>query len=250
MTEYGKIDVIWLDFSFPELQYGKGRDDWDSVKLLKIVRELQPHILVNNRADLDDYWGGYDFETPEQKIPEFWPVLDGEKVFWETCATFSGSWGYYRDENTWKTNHELISMIIETTSKGGNLLLNVGPTARGSFDYRAENALEKIGTWMKANGRSIYQCTQAPESWKAPKGSMITYNPKKNRLYIHITNYKTGWLKLDNAVGKIKYAQFLHDNSEIKFQNHWDSKYPNDIVFDTPNIKPNVEIPVIELFLN
>ena len=250
LTEYGKIDVIWLDFSFPELQYGKGRDDWDSVKLLKMVRKLQPHILVNNRADLDDYWGGYDFETPEQKIPEFWPEVDGEKVYWETCATFSGSWGYYRDENTWKTNHELISMIIETTSKGGNLLLNVGPTARGSFDYRAENALEKIGKWMKVNGRSIYECTQAPNLWEAPKGTMITFNPKKNRLYIHITDYKTGWLKLDNAVGKIKYAQFLHDNSEIKFRKHWDSKYPNDIVFDTPNIKPNVEIPVIELFLN
>ena len=141
-------------------------------------------------------------------------------------------------------------MIIETTSKGGNLLLNVGPTARGSFDYRAENALEKIGKWMKVNGRSIYECTQAPNLWEAPKGTMITYNPKKNRLYIHITDYKTGWLKLDNAVGKIKYAQFLHDNSEIKFRKHWDSKYPNDIVFDTPNIKPNVEIPVIELFLN
>jgi alpha-L-fucosidase len=78
LTNYGKIDILWLDFSFPG-EFGKGRDDWGSVELMKMVRELQPGILVNDRADLKDYAGGWDFTTPEQfKVPE-WPTIDGKK---------------------------------------------------------------------------------------------------------------------------------------------------------------------------
>ena len=249
LTNYGKIDIIWLDFSYPHLPFGKGREEWDSERLIKMVRELQPHILVNNRADLDEYWGGWDFITPEQHIPESWPEENGEKAYWETCATFSGSWGYYRDEISWKTNRHLLSMLIETTSKGGNLLLNVGPTARGTFDYRAENALEKIGDWMRVNSRSIYGCTQAPKSWKAPKGTMLTFNAKTNRLYIHIMDYKTNGIRLSNAFGKVKYAQFLHDASEVNFVKYWKPEHSDDIILRTPALKPNVEIPVIELIL-
>ena len=101
LTKYGKIDIIWLDFSFPG-EFGKDRDDWGSVELLKMVRELQPEILVNDRAELKDYWGGWDFTTPEQFKVQKWPEIDGERIPWETCQTFSGSWGYYRDEHTWK----------------------------------------------------------------------------------------------------------------------------------------------------
>lgn len=249
LSNYGKIDIIWLDFSYKHLPFGKGREDWDSERLIKMVRALQPHILVNNRADLDEYWGGWDFVTPEQNIPESWPKENGERLYWETCATFSGSWGYFRDEISWKNNYQLLSMLIETTSKGGNLLLNVGPTGRGTFDYRTENALEKIGDWMKLNSRSIYGCTQAPEPWTAPRGTMLTYNPETNRLYLHIMNYSTQGIRLSNAFGKIKYAQFLHDASEIKFVKYWRPEYANDIVLGTPSLKPNVEIPVIELIL-
>ena len=88
--------------------------------------------------------------------------------YWETCQTFSGSWGYFRDETTWKTEKELLDLLITSTANGGNLLLNVGPTAKGEFDYRANNALEKIGNWMEAHGNAIYHCTYAPEEYQLP----------------------------------------------------------------------------------
>ena len=107
--------------------------------------------------------------------------VDGKRVPWETCQTFSGSWGYYRDEHTWKNNKQLLVLLIETVSKGGNLLLNVGPTARGTFDYRADKALAEMGDWMKFNGRSVYGCTQAPEGFPVPPNTLLTYNEKLNR---------------------------------------------------------------------
>ena len=120
-----------------------------------MVRTLQPNIVVNDRLDLLDIPGGWDFRTPEQFMPREWVKVDGKKAPWETCQTFSGSWGYHRDETTWKSVRQLITMLVETVSKGGNLLLNVGPTARGTFDARALARLEGIGQWMHLHDRSI-----------------------------------------------------------------------------------------------
>lgn len=116
LTNYGKIDILWLDYSFPG-EFGKGRDDWGSVELMTMVRELQPGIIVNDRADLKDYWGGWDFTTPEQFKVDKWPEENGVRIPWETCQTFSGSWGYYRDEHTWKDNKQLLVLLIESVSK-------------------------------------------------------------------------------------------------------------------------------------
>ena len=254
LTNYGKIDILWLDYSFPG-KFGKDHDDWGSVELMKMVRELQPEIIVNDRADLKDYAGGWDFTTPEQfKVPE-WPTYEGKKIPWETCQTFSGSWGYYRDEYTWKDTKQLLVLLIESVSKGGNLLLNVGPTGRGTIDYRAENALNSMGAWMKFNSRSIYGCTEAPESFSVPDHSLLTYNPKTNRLYIHLLDYPLQNFTLKGYKGKIKYAQFLHDASEIKISSprgYWVKQElsENDINLILPVNKPLVEIVVIELFLN
>ena len=253
LTDYGKIDIIWLDYSFPG-KFGKGRDDWDAVNLMKMVRELQPEILVNDRADLKDYAGGWDFTTPEQfKVAE-WPTYKGEKIPWETCQTFSGSWGYYRDEYTWKDTKQLLVLLIESVSKGGNLLLNVGPTGRGTIDHRAEKALQNMGKWMKFNSRSIYGCTQAPEMFDAPDQTLLTFNPELNRLYVHLLDYPLKNFTLPGFKGKVKYAQFLHDASELKITEpygHWIERGlgENDINLALPVNKPNLEIPVIELFL-
>jgi alpha-L-fucosidase len=255
LTNYGKIDILWLDFSFPG-EFGKGRDDWGSVDLIKMVRKLQPEIIIDDRADLSDYEGGWDFMTPEQYKVNKWPEVNGKRVPWETCQTFSGSWGYYRDENTWKDNQQLLGLLIESVSKGGNLLLNVGPTARGTFDARADKALEGMGEWMKFNSRSIYGCTQAPDEFQAPANSLLTFNPKTKRLYIHLLDYPLNTLRLPDYNGKVKYAQFLHDASEIHFSKprqhnrEGDTETNNDLELTLPVIKPNVEIPVIELFLN
>ena len=253
LTNYGKIDILWLDYSFPG-KFGKGSDDWGSVELMKMVRDLQPGIIVNDRADLKDYWGGWDFTTPEQFKVEKWPEENGVKIPWETCQTFSGSWGYYRDELTWKDKKQLLVLLIESVSKGGNLLLNVGPTARGTFDHRADKALAEMGQWMKFNSRSIYGCTQAPEEFTVPDNTLLTFNPETKRLYIHLLDYPLQNFLLRDYADKIKYAQFLHDASEIKMgkpRGHWIKQETgeNDINLLLPVNKPNVEIPVIELFL-
>ena len=254
MTNYGKIDILWLDYSFPG-KFGKDRDDWGSVELFKMIRKLQPEILINDRADLKDYAGGWDFTTPEQfKVPE-WPTDDnGNRIPWETCQTFSGSWGYYRDEMTWKDNRQLLGLLIESVSKGGNLLLNVGPTARGTFDHRAEDALTKMGEWMKYNSRSIYGCTQVPDEFQVPDNCLLTYNPETHRLYIHLLEYPLQNFMLKGMKHKIEYAQFLHDASEIRMaapRGHWIKQElaEEDVNLLLPVAKPNVEIPVIEVFL-
>jgi len=255
LTNYGKIDILWLDYSFPGGRHGKDHNDWDSRNLLKMVRELQPAIIVNDRLDLLDQEGGWDFTTPEQYKVSKWPERNGKRIPWETCQTFSGSWGYYRDEATWKSPHQLLELLIESVSKGGNLLLNVGPTARGNFDYRAQDRLQAMGEWMKYNNRSIYGCTQAPEDFPKPDNCLLTYNPETRRLYVHLLDYPMGRLTLKGFGGKVKYAQFLHDASEIKFGSprhnvtYQESKKAGDLILLLPVMKPNSEIPVIEMYL-
>jgi len=247
LTNYGEISIIWFDFSFPG-KNGKGRDDWDSEGLLKLARSLQPGIIVDDRLDLKDVEGGWDFTTPEQVKVAKWPEYNGKKIPWETCQTFSGSWGYYRDETTWKSPAQLIELLVESVSKGGNLLLNDGPTARGIFDYRARERLEAIGEWMKYNSRSIYNCTEAPAGFRAPANTLLTYNPATKRLYIHLLAYPMGAMTLENMADKVRYIQFLHDASEIRFT-AGSNEQKNNLNLQLPVMKPPVEIPVLEVIL-
>ncbi|MBE3087059.1 MAG: alpha-L-fucosidase, partial [Bacteroidetes bacterium] len=191
---------------------------------------------------------GWDFISPEQVKVAKWPEINGKRVPWETCQTFSGSWGYYRDEYTWKSPAQLLELLIESVSKGGNLLLNVGPTARGIFDSRAQDRLKSMGDWMKFNNRSVYVCTEAPAGFTAPANSLLTYNPVTKRLYVHLLSYPMGSLTLPNMADKIKYIQFLHDASEIRFRVGRDES-KNDITLQLPVQKPQTEIPVLEIYL-
>jgi alpha-L-fucosidase len=252
LTQFGRIDELFLDYSYNE----KGHREWDSEGLLKLVRQLQPHIIVDNRADLNHTSWGWDFVTPEQFVPHEWPTVGGERVPWETCQTLAGSWGYTRDEYTWKSIRQLIVMLIETTGKGGNLLLNVGPTARGTFSHRAAERLAGIGQWMDEHSRSIYGCTQAPDGFKAPQNCLLTYNPTTKRLYIHVLEWPSKSLHLPGYAGKFQYAQLLHDASEIRFYTPPQSgDHPvetgsaNSVILSLPTLRPDVEVPVIELFL-
>ena len=254
MTGFGRIDYLFPDFSFPG-EDGKGRDDWQSEALVKMVRELQPHILINDRLDLLDTSWGWDFRTPEQFVLRDWPRMGGQRVLWETCQTFSGSWGYHRDETSWKSVGQLVRMLVDTVSKGGNLLLNVGPTARGEFDARALDRLAGIGRWMRQHDRSIYGCTQAPEEFRTPADCRLTYNPDASRLYVHVFAWPFGQLHLEGLRGRVKYAQLLNDGSEIPFleraphQNSLESVGGDTVVLSLPVRKPKVAVPVIELFL-
>jgi alpha-L-fucosidase len=254
LTGFGKVDIIWFDFSYPGREYkglpGKGHEDWQSERLLKMVREKQPGIIVDNRLDLPADQA--DIHTPEQFQPRGWVHIDGQPVVWEACQTFSGSWGYYRDEYTWKSPEQLIQMLVNTVSAGGNLLMNVGPTARGLFDQRALDALGVYRDWIRLNARSIYGCTQS--EFEAPPDCRFTQNG--NRLYLHVFAWPFRHLHLDGLAGKVKYARLLHDASEIKFakvQEHQMGMMgtnPDTLILDLPVRKPEVVVPVIELFLN
>jgi alpha-L-fucosidase len=256
LTNFGKIDIIWFDFSYPTNEYkgmkGKGRDDWESAELLKMVRELQPGIIVDNRLDLPEK-DAADIHTPEQYQPTEWVKVDDEPVVWEACQTFSGSWGYHREEQTWKSPEQLIQMLVSTVACGGNLLMNVGPTARGTFDKRALDALAVYGDWMKLHERSIRGCTQS--EFTAPTDVRYTQNYETNRLYVHLYAYPFKHLHLPHLAGKVKYAQFLNDASEIPLKHKdWTSSHAAEgkdatLTLELPVNKPDAIVPVIELYL-
>lgn len=262
LTNYGKIDILWFDFSYPNnngtgdkaWMRGKGKDDWESDKLIALARSLQPGIMIDNRADIEqDVW------TPEQYQPQEWVRHEktGELVTWEACQTFSGSWGYHRDEQTWKSPEMLIRMLVNNVSLGGNLLMNVGPTSRGYIDQRAQNALKVYADWMKYNSRSIYGCTMAEPEFAAPIDCRLTQSEDGKRLYVHLFAYPFQHLHMKGLAGKVDYAQFLHDGSELLFsegttETYGDSPIPGRedlLILHLPPVKPSCLVPVIELFL-
>lgn len=253
LTNYGQVDYLFFDFSYPG-EDGKGRDDWESEELLALVRELQPDILVNDRLDLMDVPGGFDFITPEQVMVRRQPEHDGKPVLWETCQTFSGSWGYHRDEATWKSVKQLLTLLIDTVGKNGNLLLNVGPTSRGEFDDRALDRLQGMGSWLHRHGRAIYGCGSPPDWCTVPQDCRLTYNAETDRLYVHVLNWPIRHLHLDGFAGRVTYAQLLHDGSEVRFStaperlSRWEGEGAT-LTLELPVLQPNVEVPVIELWL-
>jgi len=252
LTRFGQIDYLFFDFSYPG-EDGKGRDDWRSADLVRLVRELQPQVLINDRLDLLDTSWGWDVRTPEQVMVRDWVRVNGQRVLWETCQTFSGSWGYHRDEATWKSTDQLVRMLSDTVSKGGNLLLNVGPTARGEFDERALDRLHGIGEWMRRHNRSIYGCTQAPAEFPTPQDCRLTWNPMTRRLYVHVYAWPIRYLHLDGLGGKVAYAQLLNDGSEVRMvapRANRHEELPEDVLtLELPIQKPDVTVPVIELFV-
>ncbi len=259
LTEFAPVDILWFDFSYPDPRgplFGKGRDDWKSEELVKMIRELAPEVILNDRLNLPDV---ADIKTPEQFQPRKAITVNGQKVVWEACQTFSGSWGYHRDETSWKSLDQLVQMLVDTVSKGGNLLLNVGPTGRGEFDQRALDRLAGIGRWMHHHSRSIYGCGEAPEEFKAPQDCRLTYNPATNRLYVHVFAWPFKHLHLEGRayLERVEYAQLLNDASEIPMRGleGWQQGYGGDtatepvLTLTLPVQKPDVTVPVIELFL-
>ncbi len=252
LTNYGQVDVLWCDFSYPGREYkgmpGKGRDDWESEKLVAMIRELQPKILLDDRLDLP---GSADIYTPEQYQPAAWVRVDGEPVVWEACQTFSGSWGYHRDEATWKDAGQLVRMLVNTVATGGNLLMNVGPTPLGTWDSRALDALKIYGDWMKFHGEAIYGCTQS--EFTAPPDCRLTQ--KGDKLYLHIYAWPFRYLLFEGMGDKVKFARFLHDGSEVLMNAipEWQLTHfgldKSALVLTIPVKQPDTVVPVIELTL-
>jgi alpha-L-fucosidase len=255
LTGYGEIDVLWLDFSYPERSYeglpGKGRREWRAEELVRMARELQPGILIDNRADVPG-----DFHTPEQYQPRGWVEVDGRPVVWEACQTLNGSWGYDRDNLDWKSPDLLVRMLVDSVSKGGNLLLNVGPTARGELDPRARATLAAIGEWMRRHERSIRGAT--PSAFAPPPD--CRYTRRGDRLYLHLFAWPFRHVHLAGLGGKVAYAQLLHDGSEVGLiaggAEHAAGHHTalrgipaEDVTLVLPVQRPDVMVPVVELFL-
>ena len=262
LTGYGKIDHIFMDYSYPRQFFkgrpGKGREYWDSEGLLKLVRELQPDAIVNNRLDLLDLRS--DIYTPECFVPNSSPTRDGEFVDFEAAFNLNDSWCYNRDHEEWKSPHQLIQVLVNMVSMGGNLLMNIGPTGRGNIDGNTAAALDAYGDWLQLHGRSIYGCGRS--EFPQPQDGRLTQNG--DRVYIHLFNWPYKHLYLPGLGGKVRYAQLLNDASEITWlppgqnvvgegeglQGLDDHDLPHDLlIMQLPTKKPPVEVPVIELFL-
>jgi alpha-L-fucosidase len=212
VSNYGKIDIMWFDFSYGDMSGEK----WKATELVRMVRKLQPGIIVDNRlggdmeSEIPDYYAG-DFEGPEQVIPHE-GVFDvkGRRIPWEACITLNNNWGYSTNDD-YKSPSDVILALVNCVSKGGNLLLNVGPDAKGRIPVKSQDVLKIVGEWIGLNGESIYGCGPAPY----PKPEWGRFTMKGDTLFAHITDSNIGQYYMKGMKGKIKGGRTLFDGKEI-----------------------------------
>jgi alpha-L-fucosidase len=196
LSNYGPVAVLWWDT--PTEAMTKER----SAKLAELVK-MQPGLIVNNRLG-----GGYqgDTETPEQFIPATgYPGRD-----WETCMTLNDTWGFKSYDTNWKSTETLIRNLADIASKGGNYLLNVGPTAEGQIPEASVERLAEVGRWMDANGESIYGTSASP--FKKLSWGRCTQKPGK--LYLHVFDWPKGELVVPGLKNRVTKAYLLTDASK------------------------------------
>ncbi|MBQ8637627.1 MAG: alpha-L-fucosidase [Lachnospiraceae bacterium] len=237
-TNYGKLDILWFDFSYGEM---KG-EMWRGSELVKMVRSYQPDIIMDNRLEgggdafgslvtdsPSDFCG--DFVSPEQIVPPNGiRRQDGTPVVWEACVTMNNSWGYTQRDKNYKPAPMLIKKLVECVSKGGNLLINVGPDARGNIPEESVNILESVAVWMKRNSASIYGCGLS--DLEKPDYGRITASADGKKIYYHVMEPQIGFVPLHGVKKEeIKKIRLLADGSELKIADSWIiTSYP-DLVF-------------------
>lgn len=227
LTNYGKIDIMWFDFSYDEMTGEK----WRATELMEMIRSLQPDIVIDNRlggdimsAEPEVYAG--DFFSPEQIIPPRGIVNEvGEPVPWEACITLNNNWGYHAKDKAYKTPRQVIRALVECVSKNGNLLLNVGPDAEGEIPSESLEILSTVGEWMRRNGDSIYGCGIA----ELDKPEWGRYTQRGNKLYAHVFDRGIGPIYFQGLKGRIKKARLLADGSELKVETPWMAENYSDI---------------------
>lgn len=223
-SNYGKIDIMWFDYSFDSYSGEK----WKAKELVEMVRKNQPGIILDNRLEVNE--GGSsekqrmvktlgDFETPEQGIPEQ-PLLDkyGNPIPWETCLTLNGGWGYTEKDHNWKSPELIVHSLVNCVGKNGNLLLNVGPDSRGNIPAESIRILGEVGQWLSVNGESVYGCG----SCNLPKPDWGRYTQNGSTIYAHWLYPNLGQLNAKGLVGdKVKSIQMLKSGAQLPFQKTW-----------------------------
>ena len=227
LTNYGKIDLMWFDFSYGEMSGEK----WEATKLITMARELQPHLIIDNRLhtsrgeiDLDEmpiYSG--DFVSPEQFVPKS-GIVDkhGRPMPWEACITTQAdSWGYSATNDKFLSARDIIFMLVDCVSKNGNLLLNVGPTSKGEFPKKTIEVLNEVGEWMHENSESIYGCGAVD----VPTPEFGRYTGKDGIVYAHVFD-KSGYCLNMNGINEndVKYAFYLEDMTEVTVAPFWNAE--------------------------
>lgn len=202
LSNYGKIGIMWFD--------GEWIGDWTGPMgkdMYAFCRSIQPDVIVNNRVGKDRKGmagmsegpnAAGDYGTPEQEIP---PTGFGPGVDWESCMTMNNTWGFRKDDHNWKSTATIVRMLIDCSSKGGNFLLNVGPTSEGLIPAPSVERLAEVGQWMKTNSEAIYGTSASP--FKKLSWGKCTQKPGK--LYLHVFDWpKDGVLAvpMSNLVSK------------------------------------------------
>ena len=248
-TNYGKLDILWFDFS-----YGKMRGEtWRAEELVRMVRSLQPDVVMDNRLEVSgegfgslvtDHPSAFsgDFVSPEQIIPpEGIRDSAGNLVPWEACITMNNNWGYCASDRNFKPAEMLIRKLVECVSKGGNLILNVGPDATGEFPAESVEILQQIGAWMHRNAKSIYGCGRA----ELPKPEYGRITRRENFLYYHVTENQVSFLCLPGIRREqVRKIRLLRDGSELKIADSWiTGNYP-ELVFVSLGESPLLPDPI------
>ena len=250
-TNYGKLDVMWFDFSYGELC----GEAWRATELTRMIRSFQPDVIIDNRLEVSGTGFGSlatanpsefcgDFVSPEQIIPPngLKNADTGADLVWEACITMNDNWGYHARDKHFKPVSLLVHKLVECISKNGNMLLNVGPDATGRIPRESLDILSGIGGWMSRNSASVYGCRDA--GLPKPENGRITRNG--NKLYFHITENAIGDVPLYGVRrADVKKIRLLCDGSELKVSDTWIvNNYP-DVVFvhlsDTPHLPDEID---------
>jgi alpha-L-fucosidase len=220
LENYGGLDILWWDTP-------RGMT-LEAAEALQAVADNYPDLITNNR--LYGPWPG-DFSTPEQHVPP-----TGLDYDWEVCMTMNTSWGYKKHDNNWKSDTTLIRMLTDIASKGGNLLLNVGPTAEGEIPAPSVERLKSIGKWMDVNGESIYG-TQASPFFKLPWGRCTSRNTGKGTtLYLHVFQWpENNHLRVPGLSADITNIRLLSDQTQ-KLDSHREG---SDLLIELPGQMPD-----------
>ncbi len=230
LTNYGDVAVLWWDTP---------TDMKDAyAEKLQALLSLQPGIITNDRLKRPNFPG--DYKTPEQKIPDL-SELDGRD--WETCMTMNGSWGYKSADHKWKSTETLVRNLIDIASKGGNYLLNVGPTASGEFPEESIKALKSVGAWMKVNGEAIYG-TQGSPLDTLPWGRCTRKSSKNGAiLYLSVFNWPAdGKLLVPGLENQVSSARLLAGGTTLKT-----TADNGGLIINVPSKAPDAIASVIKL---